>query len=352
MPDRTLGPSTGESVTMAIREALTKLCRREHLTPGEAQEALLQVLRGEASAPVVAAYLTALRVLGETSEEIAGSASALLEHSVRLPISGEGLVDTCGTGGDASGTYNLSTAAAFIATGAGCRIAKHGNRSVSSRCGSADVLEVLGVKIDLPPDRVAACIDKAGMGFLFAPLYHPGMKHVMGPRRELGVGTIFNVLGPICNPARPTRQVVGVYHEDFLEKVGQALRGLGSRRAWVIHGSQGLDEASPGGTTQVYAISPEQAHTFAIRPEDHGLPMSTLADLAGGTAMENAQIIQGVLEGKPGPKRDAAVLNAALVIQVTHDGLTLAEALDRAREAVDSERALQVLKTLRAVSHA
>ena len=337
---------------MDIREAIAKLCRREHLTHEEASDAVRQVLRGEATGSMIAAWLTGLRVLGETLDEMVGSAEALLAACLKLPIPGDGLVDTCGTGGDAAGTYNVSTAAAFIAAGAGCRVAKHGNRSVSSRCGSADVLETLGIKIDCGPDKVARCIDKAGMGFLFAPLYHPGMKYAMGPRREIGFSSLFNLLGPICNPARPACQVVGVYSAAVQEPVGQVLRRLGTRHSFVVHSSLGLDEATPGGTTQVFAVTPDQARSFDIRPEDHGLPPSTPADLMGGNPLDNARTVQGILEGEPGPKRDAALLNAALVIQAAIEGTTLTQGLERARESIASGRAFEVLKKLRAASHA
>lgn len=337
---------------MGIRQAIEQLCSDVPLTRADAVAAMREIVRGEATSAQIAGYLTALRTRGETAAVVSGSAEAMLEHSVRLPIPGDDLIDTCGTGGDGAGSFNVSTAAALIAAGAGCRVAKHGNRSVSSRCGSADVLEALGVKIDLGPDQVARCIERTGMGFLYAPRFHPGMKFAMGARRELGVRTMFNVLGPICNPARPLRQVVGVFARPVLALIGDSLRALGARHALVIHSNQGLDEATTGGTNYLYRVTPERAEATELAAASLGLSQIDAAELAGGTTLDNARMMMELLEGagRPGP-RDTALLNAALVIHTARDGGTLVDALANARESLASGRAHEVLRALRTVSH-
>jgi anthranilate phosphoribosyltransferase len=246
------------------------------------------------------------------------------------------VVDTCGTGGDGAGTFNISTVAAFVVAGAGMAVAKHGNRSVSSNCGSADVLEALGVNLELPPEAIAACIDEIGIGFLYAPRLHPAMKHAIGPRREMGVRTVFNVLGPLTNPAGAQVQVLGVYDGALTEMMAQVLGSLGSRAAFVVHGADGLDEFSTTGPNRFARLEDDQVHTFTSDPLDLGLPRATLSDLKGGDAKENAVIARAVLDGEPGPRRDVVLLNAAAALAAGGLAADLAEGLSVAAQSIDS----------------
>ncbi|MGH9533990.1 MAG: anthranilate phosphoribosyltransferase [Terriglobales bacterium] len=338
------------------------------LARAQARAAWRAMLAGEASETEIAALLVALAMKGETVEEITGFAEAMRAavHPGSAPaaagtldVSGTGraaleaapeLVDTCGTGGDASGTFNISTAAALIAAGAGLRVAKHGNRSLSSRCGSADVLEALGVVVDLAPAATTACLRAAGIGFFFAPTWHPAMRHVQPVRRALRVRTVFNLLGPLTNPAGAASQVVGVYAPQWTEKLASALLALGTRRAMVVHGEDGLDEFSTTAPTRVAEVRDGAVHTYRFDARDYGLPRATLAQLAGGDAAENAAIIRTILKGAPGPCRDIALLNAAAaLVAASPSGATedpWPAALGRAQQSLDSGAAQQRLDAL------
>jgi anthranilate phosphoribosyltransferase len=299
-----------------------------------------RVFSGEATPAQVAAVLTALKLKGETPEEVAGFADAMRAHAVAFPTVGEG-IDTCGTGGDRAGTFNLSTTVSFVAAGAGLKVAKHGGRSASSKTGGADVLEALGVDIEMSPETAARCLERVGMTFLFAQRYHPAMRHVAPVRRELGIPTVFNVLGPLCNPSKPLRQVLGVYRPELVELVSQALQELGATHAMVVHGLSGLDELTLDGPTLIAELKDGKIRRFEVHPSDVGLSQAPVSALAGGDAAENARILMDVLSGsEKGPKRDAVLLNAAAVLQVGGLAANLREGVELARESIDSGRAL------------
>ena len=293
-----------------ILEALHKIANHcSSLTRDEAREVMTEILRGEATPAQIGAFLVALHMKGETVEEIVGLAQAIREQATPLQsedgealgLSGTGrdaLVDTCGTGGDTSGTFNISTATALVIAGAGIRVAKHGNRSISSKCGSADVIEALGVKIDLPPARIAACLEETGIAFLYAPAMHSAMRHVQPIRRELKLRTVFNLLGPLTNPAHASAQVVGVYSAELVEKLAEALKELGLQRALVVHGHDGLDEITITGPSKVAEVRDGQVRTYEVSPEQFGLQRGTLDKIAGGDVQENAAIIRAILDGE------------------------------------------------------
>jgi anthranilate phosphoribosyltransferase len=334
-----------------MKAAIEKLLRREDLSQDEATTLMGSVMSGELSQVQIAAILTGLRAKGETVEEIAGFVSAMRDHAVTIRPQRNTLVDTCGTGGDGSHTFNISTATALVAAGAGAAVAKHGNRAVSSRCGSADVLEALGVSIDVAPGSVAELIDTVGFGFMFAPHHHPAMKHVAPVRRELGIRTVFNLLGPMTNPAGVKRQLVGVFDSSLTEVVAEVLRSLGSERVYVVHGADGSDEVSIGGETTVSFLDEAGGiRTFQFNPESVGIERADTAELAGGDAAHNAGIVETILGGAPGPRRDAVVLNAAFVIDAAGIASTIEEGVAVARESIDSGAALRVLNELRRTS--
>lgn len=330
-----------------IGDAISKVTSGENLDKAEARETMLLLMRGEASDAQIAALLTGLKMKGETPDELAGFAQGMKEAATTIRPSVGLLVDTCGTGGDGLSTFNISTAAALIAAGAGLYVAKHGNRGVSSPCGSADVLEALGVCIDLEPERVRACIDEVGMGFLFAPRFHPAMRHVMRARREMGVPTVFNLLGPLTNPAGAEAQVLGVGSRDKGPLVAHALRGMGVRRALVVHGEDGLDEFSTTSPTLVWEVSPGEVSESRVDALDMGVARADLEALRGGDARENARIIkEEVLAGGRGPRRDIAILNAAAVLYAADKARSMEEGLSIAEESVESGRALRKLEEL------
>ena len=340
-----------------ILESLKKVVEREDLSAEEAFMTMDEIMSGKATDAQIAAFLTALRLKGETVAEITGFARAMREKvspvkvrgHVDASISGtdrEALVDTCGTGGDASNTFNISTATAFVVAGAGIPVAKHGNRSVSSLCGSADVIEALGVSIELPPEQVGQCIDEVGIGFLYAPLLHKAMKYVMTARREIRIRTVFNILGPLTNPAGASAQVVGVYQEGLTEVLAQVLNELGSRRAFVVHGLDGLDEISASGESKVSEVRGGHVHTYRVSPEDFGLRRSRLSDLQGGNAAENAQIIRRILNGEEGPKRDVVLMNASLAIAAGGKATDFQEGVKVAAQSIDSGAAMEKLLRL------
>ncbi len=333
--------------TKNIREAIAKILDGESLTAAEADIVMSQIMAGEATPAQIGAYLTALRMNGETVPEIVGSARAMRRAAVRVTPHTTDLVDTCGTGGDGAGTFNISTTAAFVVAGAGQPVAKHGNRSVSSKSGSADVLEALGVNLDLTPQQAANAIDEVGIGFLFAPKLHPAMKHAIGPRREMGVRTIFNLLGPLTNPAGAPAQLMGVYDETLTETIAEVLGGLGSRAAFVVHGAGGLDELTTTGANRVSVLHDGAVRTETLLPEDLGFPRANPTDLRGGNAAANAKITRAILAGDDrSARRDVVAFNAGAALVAGEKAATLAEGISLARESLDSGAALGVLEKL------
>jgi anthranilate phosphoribosyltransferase len=328
----------------------------QDLSADEAAAALGDILVGGATPAQVAAFVTALRIKGETVEEMAGLVRAMLERAEPLVVPGK-LVDTCGTGGDRSQSINVSTLAAFVVAGAGARVCKHGGRAASSASGSADVLEALGVVIDLGPDGVRRCVEEAGMGFCFAPRFHPAMRHAIPVRRELGVPTVFNFLGPLANPARARYQVVGVSDPRMAEKMLGVLQANGARRAMVVYGHDGLDELSTTGSSSVLDLTVDDNGTAEVRvevidPSMFGLARCDLGSLRGGTAADNAAAVRRVLDGEPGPHRDITVLNAAAALEVAGLAEDLGAGIDRAVAVIDDGRAAAVLSRLVEVSTA
>jgi anthranilate phosphoribosyltransferase len=330
-----------------IQNTIDKLVRGLDLGEREAEDAMKSIMSGEATQSQIASFLTALRMKGETVEEITAFARVMRKFSVRINprVSGV-LVDTCGTGGDKIKTFNISTAAMFIAAGAGVLIAKHGNRAVTSKAGSADVLEAIGVKIDLPGDGVRRCIEAVGMGFMFAPLFHPAMKHAAPVRKEMGVRTVFNILGPLTNPAGARAQLMGVYDASLTEKLAQVLGRLGCRRAMVIHGLGGLDEISTLGKTKVSELKDGEVMTYNISPGKFRIKRARAEDIAGQDLEENVRAMLRILMGKDGPKRDIVLLNAAAAILVGGKAKDLDDGLEVAREALDSGKAREKLAQL------
>ncbi len=341
-----------------IVDALHKVANhRTSLTREEARGVMSQILSGEATDAQIGALLVALHMKGETVEEIVGFAEAIREEATpltnedgeALDLSGTGrdaLVDTCGTGGDTSGTFNISTATALTIAGAGVRVAKHGNRSISSRCGSADVMEALGVNINLPTTRIAACLQETGIAFLYAPAMHSAMKYVQPARRELRLRTVFNLLGPLTNPARASAQVVGVYSAELVEKLAEALSALGLRRAFVVHGRDGLDEITISGPSKIAEVRDGQVHVYEVAPEDFGLQRASLDEIAGGDAEKNAAIIRAILDGERSCRRDVVLLNAAAALVAAGHADHINEAVPLAAYAIDSGHARQRLQLL------
>ena len=331
---------------------IEKLGRREDLTTDEAAQAMAVIMRGEAAPAQIAGLLIGLSMKGERPAELVGLARTMRSEAVRLrePISD--VFDTCGTGGDRSGTFNISTASALVIAACGVRVAKHGNRSVSSLCGSADVLEALGVNIAAPPATVERCLREVGIAFFFAPTFHPAMRHAAQARKDLGVRTAFNLLGPLTNPAGAERQIVGVPRPDLTELIARALLLLGSTRAWVVHGADGLDELSTTGYTKVSECRNGAVQTFYIHPADYGLPKSGLDALRGGDAARNAQLVRDVLEGAAGPARTIVLLNAGAALFIAGRADSVRAGIHQASEAIDSGRARAVLAQLADVSHA
>lgn len=336
---------------MNIKGAIAHLVEGQGLTEAEAEAVMEQIMTGQATPAQIGGFLIALRLKGETVEEVTGFARAMRRNATPVRSRHRLLVDTCGTGGDGRGTFNISTMAAFVIAGAGLAVSKHGNRSVSSNCGSADVLQALGVRLELSPEQVAACIDEVGIGFLYAPLLHPAMKHAIGPRREMGVRTVFNILGPLTNPAGAQVQMLGVYDGRLTEMMARVLGSLGCRAAFVVHGADGLDELSTTGPNRVTRLQDGQVHTFTLDPLELGLPRARLSDLEGGDAEENAAIFRAVLDGKPGPRRDVVLLNAAACLVAEGSAADLPEGLSLAAQSIDSGAARAKLEALAAFSN-
>ena len=329
-----------------IRECIAKLAEGKTITHDEALAAMLEIMNGEATPAQIASYITALRIRGETADVIAGSAQAMRQKFTAVDAPGEIVVDTCGTGGDGSHTFNISTTAAFVAAGAGVVVAKHGNRGVSSKCGSADVLVALGVNIEISPALMSHCLIRFGIAFLFAPLLHPAMKHAIGPRREIGIRTIFNILGPLSNPAGARYGVLGVYHADLVPVLAHAAARLGAKRLFVVHGTDGLDEITTTGPTVVAEVNNGKVTQYEIRPEDFGIKRARLEDLRGGDPEDNAEKIRSILNGAQGPHRDIVLLNAAAAIVAGGLARDMKDGLQRAAHSVDSGAAREKLEKL------
>ncbi len=333
-----------------FRELIEKLLRQEDLTTDEAAGAMAAIMRGEAAPAQIAGLLIGLSLKGERPSELVGFARAMRQEAVKLSQSAGDVFDTCGTGGDRAGSFNISTAAAIVLAASGVRVAKHGNRSVSSKCGSADVLEALGVQISAPPGVVERCLHETGIAFFFAPTFHPAMRHAGQARRDLGVRTAFNLLGPLTNPASPRRQIVGVPRPELTELLARALLLLGAERAWVVHGADGLDELSTTGYTKVSECRDGSVQTFYVHPSEYGLGKASLDTLLGGDAQINAAIIRAVLDGFAGPARDVVLLNAGAGLFIASRAASVREGIARAADAIDSGRAKQLLHQLVAVS--
>lgn len=330
-----------------LKPFIAQAINRTDLTADEAEQAMAIIMTGQATQAQIGAYLVALRMKGETIPEITGSVRAMRAVAVKVPVSDRSapVYDIVGTGGDGAHTFNISTAAAFVVAGAGRRVAKHGNRAASSQCGSADVLAALGVNLDLTPEQVGKAIDEIGIGFMFAPKFHPAMKHAIGPRKELGQRTIFNILGPLTNPAGADVQLTGVFNPDLTEPLAHVLNELGSRAALVVHGAGGTDELTPGGKNRVSHLKDGAVRTYELDPADYGIAPATIADLRGGAADESAQMMRDMFTGKlNGARRDAVLLNAAAALAAeTGD---LAAAFDEARASLDTGAAFTKLKAL------
>ena len=336
---------------MDIREAIDAVVSGNSLNMDEAAAVMRQIMQGEATPAQLGSFLTALRLKGESTGEIAGMANVMREFSLKVRVEGT-VVDSVGTGGDGSNTFNISTAAALVAAGAGVRIAKHGNRAASGSCGAADVLEALGVRIELPPEGVERCINEGGIGFMFAQAFHPSMRHAGPVRREIGIRTVFNILGPLTNPAAAQRQLIGVAYPDLGEKVAEVMRLLGSERSLVVHGAGGLDEIALDGDTYVWELRDGQVESWTFRPGDTGLGRWSVDDLRGGDREANAAAMRRLLAGEGGPIRDAVLLNTAGVLLTAGTAATIADGIQQAAQAIDSGAARQRLGALIELSNA
>lgn len=348
-----------------IKEAIAKIVLQQDLNEAEMIEVMNQVMGGEATQAQVGSFVTALRMKGETIEEITGAARVMRDHATpirvgkaldidreEINLDRETILDTCGTGGSGTKSFNISTTVAFVVSACGVKVAKHGNRSISSACGSADVLEALGVNLNVTPQQVESCINEIGVGFLFAPALHGAMKHAIGPRREIGIRTIFNILGPLTNPAGADRQVLGVYDENLVEVLAKVLAKLGCQRGFVVHGQDGMDEVTLTGPTRVGEIRDGAVTLSTIEPEDFGLRRCKLADLQGGDAATNAEIVRDILGGNPGPKRQVVLLNAAFALVAAGLAKDVDTGLERARAAIDDDLAMAKLEGLVALTNA
>jgi anthranilate phosphoribosyltransferase len=337
---------------MTFKEILAKAVEGRDLTADEARVAMNTIMSGEATDAQIGGFLVGMRIKGETVEEIAAFTAVMREKAERIDAGVPDVLDTCGTGGDGSGTFNISTAAAFVAAGAGITVAKHGNRSVSSSCGSADVLKELGVNIELPPDSVSACLREVGIAFLFAPKLHMSMKHAIGPRRELGLRSFFNILGPMTNPAGAKRQLMGVYSEHLVETAAGVLADLGSERAFVVHGRDGLDELTTTDLTTVAEVRDGSVTVTTVDPASFGIPQARAEDLTADTLEDNAAVFMSVLSGDTGPRRDIVLLNAAFAICAGGGADSPAEGFKVAAQSVDSGAALRKLEEMKEFTNA
>ena len=336
---------------MDIREAIDEVVSGRSLSMEDASFAMRQIMEGEATPAQLGAFLTGLRIKGETAREIAGMAAVMREFALRVEVDGP-LIDTVGTGGDGQNTFNISTATAFVAAAAGLKVAKHGNRAASGTCGSADVLEALGVKIDLLPEGVARCIEEVGVGFMFAPVFHPSMRHAAPVRREIGIRTVFNILGPLTNPAGAQTQLLGVAFPELGETMAEVLRMLGSHRAMIVHGHGGMDELSLSGDSTVWEIREDALSRWTVRVEDTGLPETPISAIRSGTKEENAATMRRLFQGETGPIRDVVLLNSAGVLMAGDLAGTVREGVEKAVGIVDSGAALAKLDALVELSQA
>ena len=341
---------------MTTKEAISRVVLGHDLSEGDMYGVMNEIMSGEATPAQIGSFITALRMKGETVEEITGAVRVMREKATPIETGvdvgkGEILMDTCGTGGDGSGTFNVSTASAFVVAGAGVVVAKHGNRSISSKCGSADVLEAAGVALDLTPEQVGRCIREIGIGFLFAPVLHGAMKYAIGPRREIGIRTIFNILGPMTNPAGANVQVIGVFDGKLTEPLAHVLEKLGTKRALIVHGEGGLDELTVTGATRISELKNGKVSSYMITPQEMGLPTAVLAELRGGeTAEESAVQLRSVLLGTPGPKRDMVILNSGAALMVAGLAEDIQGGVKLAAGIIDSGKATQKLEQLVAFS--
>ena len=334
-----------------IQAAIQTLVGGDNLDISTITEVMSDIMSGKTTDAQIGAFLIALRLKGETTEEIAGCARVMREKAKSIVPKRKDLVDTCGTGGDGSGTFNISTTVAFVVAGAGLGVAKHGNRAMSSNCGSADVLAELGFNLDCSPERVAESIDEVGIGFLFAPALHGAMKHAIGPRREIGIRTVFNVLGPLTNPAGAPCQLIGVYAPELTEKLAGVLKHLGAERALIVHGADGLDEITLTGSSRVSQLINGKIETMEIHPAEFGIKQSDLTEIKGGDAATNAKILCEILDGSLGPKRDIVLLNAAAALVAGGLSMSLSEGVERAREAIDDGSARKTLDSFIKMSY-
>lgn len=335
-----------------IKEGIAKVIESIDLTKQETADIFTEIMSGQATAAQVASFITALRIKGETADEIAGAATVMQKFATPIKVEKDVILDTCGTGGDSSGTFNISTASAFVAAAGGVAVAKHGNRSISSKSGSADVLEALGVNISVDPEKVEECIAACGIGFLFAPMLHGAMKHAIGPRREIGIRTIFNILGPLTNPARANVQLLGVFNYKLTGIMADVLKETGSKRVLVVGGMDGLDEITLCEKTTVSELKDGVVSTYQISPEDFGLKTCSMLDLKGGEAKENADILKGILKGEiKDARRDIVLLNAAAALYVSGKADSIKSGVSLAAELIDSKKAYAVLEKLIEVSN-
>jgi anthranilate phosphoribosyltransferase len=331
---------------MDLPTAICHLIERQDLAPEAMTEVMRAIMTGQATPAQIGGFLVGLRMKGETVAEIAAAAQVMRELAARVPVSKEHLVDTCGTGGDSSGTFNISTASAFVAAAAGARVAKHGNRAVSGKSGSADVLEAAGVRLDLTPEQVAACIEKLGVGFLFAPAHHAAMKHAVGPRREMGVRTIFNLLGPLTNPASAPNQVLGVFAAQWLLPMAEVLKALGSRHVLVVHAEDGLDEISIAAPTRIAELKDGRIAAYTITPESFGIERAPLDAVKAADAKQSLALVHEALSGRAGPACDIVALNAGAAIYVSGIADSLVQGVEHARQVMDSGAARAKLSEL------
>lgn len=331
---------------MDMQTAIRKVTEKQDLSDDEMTAVMRLIMTGQATAAQIGGFLVGLRMKGETVDEIAAAARVMRELATPVPVSGAHLVDTCGTGGDGASTFNISTASALVTAAAGAKVAKHGNRSVSSSCGSADVLEAAGVNLDLSPEQVAQCVDKIGVGFLFAPKHHSAMKYAIGPRKEMGVRTLFNLLGPLTNPAGAPNQVLGVFSADWVEPLARVLGKLGSHHVLVVHAEDGLDEISIGSPTQVAELKGGEVHCYQISPDQFGIAIGKVEDLAVSDAAESLALISQVLDDVPGPARDIVVLNAGAAIYVAGVSDSLQAGIAAAKQAIASGAAKKTFRDL------
>ncbi|MFC1921147.1 anthranilate phosphoribosyltransferase [Chloroflexota bacterium] len=328
-----------------ILEAILKLIDGKSLTADEAGLVMNEIMEGEVTPAQFGAFVTALRLKGETVEEIAGLVKTMRSKALQVKVA-EPVIDVVGTGGDGMNTFNISTAAAFVVAGAGLKVAKHGNRAASSKCGAADVLEALGVKLDLEPEQVQKCVEEVGIGFMFAQAFHPAMKYAGPPRREIGIRTVFNIIGPLCNPAGAQNYLLGVADDSLVEKLAQVLQSLGCDHALVVHGEDGLDEITLTGKSRVCELKNGEINSYAINPGDFGLLKASQDDLKGGNAEENAAVLRDILSGIPGPKRDIVVLNAAAALVAGNKAESIEQGIKQAVESIDKGQAMDKLKRL------